>query len=115
MTDNTENLAAVNRPITDDERTLIKQLCIYCVADQTGVTNEAAVAALENIIETEGIYMHGDSYNVWVKVGTEGDGKDHRTLVHVTREWLAFYAANPDEPLDFDQHRVFIKEGKGDK
>jgi len=99
----TDQPARIDRPITDDERTLIKQLCIAAVANQTGVSEEAAADALDDLIEKHGMYMEGDTQNVYVRTGTPGDGKNH-VLVHVTREWLSFYASHPDEPINLDDH-----------
>lgn len=104
------NPAAVNRPLTDAERTLIKQVCIWSVAEQKGITDEMASAALERLIEREGIFMEGDAHDVWVKRGTPA--KPGRVLIHCTREWLSFYASNPDEPIDFYEHMVLLDDNE---
>lgn len=98
--------AAINRPLTDDERDLIKQCAIWLVAEQHGFTDEQAAEYLEYLIERRGLYMHGDDQNVWVKTGKPDDPTSY-TLVHFTREWLAFFASHPGEPIDL---RKYVKE-----
>lgn len=101
---NNDQPARIDRPLTDAERTLIKQLMIATYATKYGVSEETAADALDALIESNGIYMEGDSLNVYVRVGTPGDGKPHHVLLHVTREWLSFYASNPDAPINLDEH-----------
>ena len=60
----TDSTPAINRPLTDDEHTLIAQLCIWVVTDQTGVTDQAAADALDDLIERHGLYMEGDAHDV---------------------------------------------------
>ena len=95
----TDKAAPINRPLTDDERHLLNMLAIRVIADQTGVTDQAAADALDDLNEREGLYLEGDSTDVYIKAG-----KHRHVVVHATREWLAFFAANPDEPIDLDKY-----------
>jgi len=95
--------APINRPLTDAERDLLNLLAIRVIADQTGVTDQAAADALDDLIERDGLYLEGDAHDVYVKTGTPGDGPNH-VLVPATREWLAFHAEQP-EAIDLDRHR----------
>lgn len=102
----TDQPAAINRPLTDEERDLIRQVAIWLVAEQHGITDEQAADYLEYLTECRGLYMQGDDRNVWVKTGTPDDPTSY-TLVHFTREWLAFFASHSDEPIDL---RKYVKE-----
>ena len=95
----TDNPVAINRPITDEERTLMAHLAAAVIAKQTNTTIEIAADALKNY-EGE-IHLSGNNIDCYMTL----DGK---VLVHVTREFLAFYASNPDEVIDLDKYAVVI-------
>lgn len=99
MTSPDDNRAPVRRPLDDDERTLLAQLTIWCIAEQTGVSDEDAQIALDKLNQESGLYMSGDDYDVYVKT-TEHD----HVIVHVTREWLDFHA-HSGEQLTSEQLR----------
>ena len=82
----TDRPAAINRHLTDDERDLLAQLTVWTIAEQTGVSDEEAARALDELNEKSGLYMEGDAIDAYVKT-TE----HNHVIVHVTREWLAHF------------------------
>lgn len=96
--------APINRPMTDDERTLVKQLAVATITGQTGASDKAAADWLGRLTDREGLHLTYDTRDAYLRTDA---GK---VIVHVTREWLAFYAANPDEPIDLDNDLSWIKE-----
>ena len=90
--------AAVNRPLTDDERHLLTQLTIWVIAEQTGVTDDEAAQALNDIAREIGIHRQGDNIDVHVITG------NGHVLLHCTREWLAYWA-HTEEELTIDELR----------
>ncbi|WP_319454252.1 MULTISPECIES: hypothetical protein [unclassified Mycobacterium] len=81
-------MTEINRPLTDQERTLMCQLAIATVVEQTGKDRETVADELDAMT----IVVHGDDRNAYL----DADGK---TLVHITREDLALAANHPDETL----------------
>jgi hypothetical protein len=102
------NTPAINRPLTDEERSLLNVLTVAAVAKQVGCDLDDAATALDLVAADEGIYREGDAYSVRVLIGRPGDGKRHHTLVNITRELLAFYAHNPSETFDLDRYGTVI-------
>lgn len=99
--------AAVNRPLTDDERHLLTQLTIWVIAEQTGVTDDEAAQALDDLNRDIGLHMQGDNVDVHVITGN-GHG-----LLCCTREWLAYWA-HTDEELTIDELRRCLHYYRGD-
>ncbi|RUP28758.1 MAG: hypothetical protein EKK51_22540 [Mycolicibacterium sp.] len=89
--------AAINRPLTDDERSLIGHLAAAVLSQQTGSTIEVAADVLGQFADEGKMMLRGDAYDAYLEV----NGK---VLVHVTREFLAFFAANPNEVIDLDRY-----------
>lgn len=81
-------MTEINRPLTDPERTVMCQLAIATVAEQTGKDRETVADELDAMT----IVVHGDNRNAYLTA----DGK---TLVHITREDLALAANHPGETL----------------
>lgn len=112
----TDNPAAINRPITDDERALMLSLAIRCMADQSDLPhtdgNCPACAVGEAVIGEFGergeIHLYGDAIDCYMSVGATEE------FVHCTREWLAFHAEHP-EAIDMDKHRRQIPNARGDE
>lgn len=88
---------AINRPLTTDERELLMQVAIWCVAEQTGITDETAADVLDDLNERDGLYLEGDALDAYITTGT---GK---IILHCEREWLAFFA-HQDEPVDLRKY-----------
>jgi hypothetical protein len=99
---------AIERRLTDDERELIMQLAIWTIAEQTGVSDQAAADALDDLIEREGLFHVGDAHDAYIKTGKYG-----HTIVHATREWLAFYA-HSGQPLTRDDLNKYGRQIKPD-
>ena len=102
--------APINRPLTDDERQLLADLTVWCIAEQKGVTDDQARQALADLNDTSGLYMSGDTIDAYVRFSS---GK---VIVHVTREWLAYWA-HTEEELTSDEIRRSMTwyEDKGDQ
>lgn len=96
--------APVNRLLTDDERQLLANLTIWCIAEQTGVSDEEASDALGRLTQEGRLYMEGDAVDAYVKVKPNG-----HVLVHCTREWLAFHA-HSGEQVSSDELRRSLTE-----
>ena len=92
----------VKRPLTDDERELLTQLTVWVVAEQTGWTAGRAADWLDHINATIGLHRQGDNTDVTV---TTGNG---HTILHCTREWLAFQAQH-DEQVTGDEIRRHVR------
>lgn len=106
MTTPDDNRAPVRRRLDDAERTLLNQLTIWCLAEQTGVSDAEAQRALSKLIEESGLDIAGDAYDVYVKTREHG-----HVIVHCTREWLAFHA-HSGEQLTSDELRQVLNRGK---
>lgn len=91
---------AIKRRLTDDERDLLAELLAQGIAEQCRITTKAAADQLADLADKGQIVMRGDDLDVYIDVC----GK---TLLHVERDWLAFYAHNQNEPIDLDKHRVW--------
>lgn len=100
-----DNPAAINRRLTDPERALLAELTVWVTAEQTGVTNDEAARALERLNNDVGIRMEGD--NIDVNVTCNG-----HTILHCTREWLAYWA-HTDEELTIDELRRCLQYYRG--
>jgi len=87
--------AAIHRRLTDDERHLMAHLAAAVLAQQTGVTIEAAADTLMNY--DGDIHLQGDDIDCYMTL-------DGHVLIHVTREFLAFFASHPDEVIDLDKY-----------
>jgi hypothetical protein len=106
MTD-ADKPAAINRPLTDDERDLMRALTVRVIADQSGIPHTAddcracsvVATVLDEFAERGEVHLYGDAVDCYMAVGP------NEKLVHATREWLAFFAANPSEPIDLDHYR----------
>lgn len=98
--------AAINRPMTDDERELMKQLAVWTIAEQTGASDKAAADWLDDLIDREGMTLEYDVRDAYIKTIAHD-----RVIVHATREWLAFFAAHPDEPVDVAEYACWFKDG----
>lgn len=97
----TDNPVFINRPITDDERHLMAHLAAAVLAQQTGVSVETAADTLQNYDGV--IHLKGDAIDCSLTL-------DDHVLVRVTREFLAFFAANPDEVIDLDKYSHTIED-----
>jgi hypothetical protein len=98
-------VTAINRPLTDDERSLLMQLAIWTIAEQTGVTDQAAADALDDLNEREGLFFCGDSKDAYITAGER-----HHVIVHAERDWVSFHAQHP-EAIDLKKHGRWIKRG----
>ncbi|MGO9927141.1 MAG: helix-turn-helix domain-containing protein, partial [Mycobacterium sp.] len=78
---------AINRRLTDDERDMMRQLAIWSVAEQTGVSAQEAADALDDLNERVGLILEGDAHDAYMK-----DSEHGHVIIHVTREWLAYWA-----------------------
>lgn len=81
-------MTEINRHLTDQERTVMRQLAIATVAEQTGRDRETVATELDEM----DIRLRGDAHDAYL----DADGK---TLVHITREDLALAANHPGETL----------------
>lgn len=106
----TGNPTPINRPLTDDERDLLAQLTIWVIADQTGVTDEAAAEALDDLNQKSGLSMQGDNIDAYVKT------TEHRhVILHCTREWLAFHAHSGEQLTSEELRRALKYDKPGDE
>jgi hypothetical protein len=87
---------AINRRLTDDERDLMRQLAIWSVAEQAGVSAQQANDALDDFNRRVGLILEGDAHDAYMKSGEHG-----HVIIHVTREWLAYWA-HSDQRLTRD-------------
>lgn len=101
MTENADQPVPINRPLTDDERHLMAHLAAAVLAQQTGATVETAAQVLKT--HPGEIHLVGDAIDCSLTL----DGK---VLVHVTREFLAFFASHPDEVIDLDKYAQPVEE-----
>lgn len=85
----TDQPARIERPLDDDERNLLRRLAIRVVAEQSGSDEQTAAAALDTFTEKGEAVIRGDAVNVYLDVAGH-------TIVHATREWLAFHAHHHD-------------------
>ncbi|WP_422745179.1 hypothetical protein ACN27E_23585 [Mycobacterium sp. WMMD1722] len=95
----TDNPAPINRRLTDDERQLLAELTVWVIAEQKGITDEEAGRALEALNNKGGLYMSGDAVDAYVRFS-----ESNKVIVHVTREWLAYWA-HTEEELTGDEIR----------
>lgn len=109
MTNRDDNRAPVRRPLDDDERELLTQLAIWCLAEQTGVSDAEAQRALDQLNKESGLDIAGDHYDVYVQTREHG-----HTIVHCTREWLDFHA-HSGEQLTSDELRRVLARGKEER
>lgn len=96
--------SAVNRPLTDDERRLLRQLAIWNVAEQNGVDAREAADALDDLIAREGMVLQCDACEANLRVRDE----DGPVIIHATREWLDYWA-HMEIPLT----RAHLLESRG--
>ncbi|WP_418601581.1 hypothetical protein [Mycolicibacterium sp. SCSIO 43805] len=104
----TDQPAPINRRLTDDERQLLADLTIWCIAEQTGVSDDEAARALDELHQKTPLQMEGDAVNVYVKTS------NGHVIVHCTREWLAFHAHSGEQVTSEELRRVLrydIPEG----
>lgn len=94
--------AAINRPLTDRERALLDELARWVIVEQKGWTDAQAVDWLEATNNKVGIHRHGNTTNAYVSTG------DGRLLLHVTREWLAYWA-HTDEQINDTELRGYVQ------
>lgn len=97
--------AAINRPMTDDERELMMQLAVWVITEQTGASDKAAADWLDDLNEREGMTLEYDTRDAYIKTSA---GK---VILHCEREWLSFFANHPDEPVDVAEYAVWFKDG----
>lgn len=95
----TDQPAPIARRLTDDERQFLADLTVWCIAEQKGCTDDEARQALADLNDKGGLYMSGDNIDAYVRF-TDSD----KVIVHVTREWLAYWA-HTDEELTSDEIR----------
>lgn len=81
-------MSAIDRPLNDDERSLLNALAIRVVADQTNSDPETAAAVLDKLAGEGEVELRGDAEDVNLVVS----GK---SIVHAKRDWLAFHASFP--------------------
>lgn len=82
---------------------LIAHLAAAVLAQQTGSTVEVAADVLGQHAGEGKLKLRGDAYDAYL----EANGK---VLVHVTREFLAFFASHPNEVIDLDKYAQPITE-----
>lgn len=99
----TDQPAAIDRRLTDDERQLLADLTVWCIAEQKSVTDDEARTALADLNEKGGLYMSGDAVDAFVRFSESG-----KVIVHCTREWLAYWA-HTEEQLTCDELRRTLK------
>lgn len=75
----------INRPLTDDEKSLVCRLAIASVMKQTGATEQAAAAVLDRFAAEGRAVFEGDAQDAYLTV-------NGRRLIHCERDWLAFHA-----------------------
>ena len=97
----TDQPVPIDRPLTDAERTLMAHLASAVLAQQIGITVNEAADQLKNYPGE--IHLTGDAIDCYLTL-------DGQTIVHVTREWLAFFASHPDEVIDLDKYAQPIDE-----
>ncbi|TXI56242.1 hypothetical protein [Mycolicibacterium mageritense] len=102
----TNQPAAVHRRLTDAERQLMAHLASAVLAQQTGVSIEAAAEALQTYKGE--MHLTGDAYDCYLTL-------DGHVLVHVTREFLAFFASHPDEVIDLGKYCTTYKPQEGEQ
>ena len=105
----TDKRARIRRPLDDDERTLLTQLAIWALAEQTGVSDDEAQRALDRLNNDSGLDIRGDDYDVYIRTREHG-----HTIVHATREWLEWHA-HSGEQLTSDELRRVLRRGKGER
>ena len=95
MTENhADKPAPINRRLTDDERELLADLTTWVIAEQTGVTDQAAAEALDELNQKSGLYMQGDNYDVYVKTSPHG-----HVIVHCTASgWPSMHTQANSSP-----------------
>ncbi len=94
--------AAVNRPLTNEERHLVNLIAIASVAHQAGCDEQTAANVLDTFTETGDVILRGDAERVYLEV----NGK---VLVHCERDWLAFHAEHP-EAIDLQRHGRLVTD-----
>ncbi len=72
------------------------QLAIWSIAEQAGVSAQEAANALEDLNERVGLILEGDAHDAYMK-----DRRHGHVIIHVTREWLAYWA-HSDQKLTRD-------------
>lgn len=97
-------MIAINRPLTDDERSLMNMLAIGVVARETHCTADTAANVLDQHAAEGNVLLRGDAYNAYLDVCGN-------SIVHCTREWLAFHAEHP-EAIDLQRHGRVIPDGQ---
>lgn len=102
----------VNRWLTDDERELLADLTVWVIAEQTGVTDDAARKALDDLNKKTGLSMEGTTTDVYVKTIPHG-----HVILHCTREWLAFHAHSGEQVTSEELRRVlkYTKHGEDEQ
>lgn len=104
----TDQPTPIDRPLTDDERHLLADLTVWCIAEQTGVSDDEAARALDELHQKSPLQMEGDAVDVYVKTG------NGHVIVHCTREWLAFHAHSGGQLTSEELRRVLRYDMPGD-
>lgn len=104
-TENTIEPAPIRRALTDNERQLLTALAIWCIAEQSGATDEEARQALADLNAEGRLRISGDDMYANIRLTAPG-----KVLVDVTREWLAYWA-HTDEELTGDELRRVARFG----
>jgi hypothetical protein len=81
-------VTAFNRPLNDEERSLLLNMATRCIADQTGATHEHASDELGRFVDEGQLLIQADAEIV--RVFAAG-----HQIVDVARDFLAFHASNP--------------------
>jgi hypothetical protein len=92
-------MTSIDRPLNDDERSLLLRLAIATLAEQTGSNEQTAADALDHFTEEGKAIIRGDGEDVYLEVAGN-------VLVHARRDWLAFHASFPGHDPMADGHRL---------
>jgi hypothetical protein len=79
-------MTAINRPLTDAEKSLLINPGIRTVADATGHPTDAIGDVLEQLNADGEMLLHVDAEHAWITVRGS-------RIVTAARDWLAFHAA----------------------
>jgi hypothetical protein len=79
--------AMIDRPLIDDERSLLLALATRVLADQARCSHAEAGDVLATIGADGGLVISGDATDVYVAACGN-------MIVHAARDWLSFHAAH---------------------
>jgi hypothetical protein len=87
-------MATIDRPLNDQERSLLLNLATRNIADETGCTHDEATDVMARLVAEGQLVIEGNAEDVVVRIGSG------TVLVEAKRDWLSFHSQFPgNDPM----------------